>query len=57
MLTTQQVLTTTIIAGWLLHVVALGKWSGLGYVQGFIGGEHVRLASTYTSSNLCHGGR
>lgn len=31
------ILTTTIIAGWLLHFVTLGKWSDLGYTKGFMG--------------------
>ncbi|EKM78765.1 hypothetical protein AGABI1DRAFT_114362 [Agaricus bisporus var. burnettii JB137-S8] len=31
------VLTATIILGWLLHFVALGRWSELGYFRGFVG--------------------
>jgi len=34
--TTIPALTTIIILGWSLHVIALGQWSGLGYAQGFI---------------------
>ncbi|KXN89106.1 hypothetical protein AN958_06307 [Leucoagaricus sp. SymC.cos] len=33
----KQVLTTTIIIGWLLHVIVLGKWTDLGYIRGLVG--------------------
>jgi len=33
-----QVLTGSIVMGWLLAVTTLGQWSSLGYVRGTIGG-------------------
>lgn len=42
-----QVLTATIILGWLLHFVALGRWSELGYFRGFVGGKRSWLFSFF----------
>lgn len=35
-----QVLTSSIVMGWLLAVTTLGQWSSLGYVKGTIGGAY-----------------
>lgn len=40
-----QVLTLTIVVGWLLFVLTLGQWSNLGYGKGVIGGQYGRPPS------------
>lgn len=45
----QQVLTASIVIGWLLSVLTLGQWSSLGYVKGVLGGKrHCKLCYSYT---------
>ena len=39
-----QVLTGSIVMGWLLAVTTLGQWSSLGYVKGTIGGAYAEIS-------------